>query len=233
MGAISFSLDEKLLAFLTRQLSSEVFVETGTFKGETLRMASKYFKECHSVEMSPQLFADVQKAFEREKGVHLFNGPSPDFFRKYKFPEKAVVYWLDAHWCGADHTAGEESQSPILEELELLAPLGDKSVVLIDDARLYLSPPLPPHRVSQWPDFHSIVTALLRLSSQHRLLVLNDVIIFYPKAMQAAMLQYAHDHGVDWLKVSHDAKKLEQRELRKFPFFKYLRHLWRQRQPTP
>ena len=233
MGAISFSLDEKLLAFLVRQLSPEVFVETGTFKGETLKMARKYFKECHSVEMSPQLFAEAQKTFEQEKGVHLFNGTSPDFFHEHKFTGKTVVYWLDAHWCGADHTAGEESQSPILEELELLAPLGEKSVVLIDDARLYLSPPLAPHKVSQWPDFHSITAALLRLSPRHRLLVFNDVIIFYPESIRSALLEYAHDYGVDWLKVSYDAKKLEQRELKKFPYIKYARHLWRKRHQTP
>ena len=43
MGAIHFSLDAGLLAFLKEQLPLEVFVETGTFTGDTLRLAAKFF----------------------------------------------------------------------------------------------------------------------------------------------------------------------------------------------
>src|SRR4051794_41025566 len=52
MGAISFSLDEKLLALLSRELPLKLFFETGTFQGESLRIARPFFPECHSVELS-------------------------------------------------------------------------------------------------------------------------------------------------------------------------------------
>ncbi len=77
------------------------------------------------------------------------------------------------------------------------------SVVLIDDARLYLSAPPRPQECADWPDFHSVISALLPLSSGHRLLVLNDVIIFYPERIAAPMREFAHNYGVDWLLINH------------------------------
>ena len=54
MGAIHFSLDERLMDFYIRELSPAVFVETGTFKGDTLAQAKDRFARCHSVELSPE-----------------------------------------------------------------------------------------------------------------------------------------------------------------------------------
>ena len=69
MGAISFSLDERLLNLLTGALPLQVFVETGTFKGETLRLACRGFKECHSVELSPELYEAAARQFSSQAGV--------------------------------------------------------------------------------------------------------------------------------------------------------------------
>ena len=54
MGAISFSIDEKLLAFFKRELPVKTFAETGTFKGDSLEIARKFFDACYSVEASPR-----------------------------------------------------------------------------------------------------------------------------------------------------------------------------------
>ena len=84
MGAISFSLDERLLTLFARELPVEVFVETGTFKGETLRMATRHFKECHSVELSADLHREVVLQFEGKPGVHLHHGGSPGYLREHR-----------------------------------------------------------------------------------------------------------------------------------------------------
>ncbi len=217
MGAISFSLDEKLLAFLTRELPLKLFAETGTFKGDSLNMARKFFEACYSVEASPELHKQARERFKGAKDLHLHLSDSPSFLRKHQreFGEKPTLFWLDAHWCNADNTSGETSQSPLLGELQAIGTLHRDSVVLIDDARLYLCAPPAPHRFDNWPDFHSIVTALLKLSPNHRLMVLNDVVIFYPEALQAAMAKYAHQNGTDWLLLSMFAKLAQDAEAKK------------------
>jgi len=214
MGAISFSLDERLLTLATRELSLEVFVETGTFKGETLRMASKHFKECHSVELSADLHREVAPTFQGKAGVHLHQGESPEYLRGKRegFSKRPMFFWLDAHWCVAEHTAGADSQSPLLGEIAAIGTLHPQSVVAIDDARLYLCPPPAPHRLADWPDFHDIVRALLALSGAHRLMVLDDVILFYPERLRPALEKHAHEHGADWLRLARDAGRWRERK---------------------
>src|SRR5690349_24327478 len=116
MGAVHFSIDLKLAELLKKQLSIETFVETGTFEGRTIESVRALFKEIHSVELSPHYFAKAQETFRGDTAVHLAQGPSPEFLRKQResFSNRPVLYWLDAHWCSAEQTGGENSQSPLL-----------------------------------------------------------------------------------------------------------------------
>ncbi|MDB6110759.1 MAG: hypothetical protein JWR69_2509 [Pedosphaera sp.] len=216
MGAISFSLDEKLLGLLSRELPLRTFFETGTFKGESLRLARQFFPECHSVELSPEYHAAAVKNFAGQNGIHLHQGESPAHLRRHQAQLAAAptLFWLDAHWCVADHTAGANSQSPLLGELQAIGSLHPQSAILIDDARLYLCPPPAPHRALDWPDFHAIAQALLALSSAHRLMILNDVILFFPASAQPAIARFAHEHGADWLHLATLARKYQAKKER-------------------
>ncbi len=218
MGAVHFSIDEEFVKFLVRELPLQLFVETGTFRGDTLELARKYFGECQSAELSPQLFADAQKRFANIAGVEIVCGPSPKFLRerRERHQQTPALFWLDAHWCVADHTGGEDSQSPLLGELDAITSLHPDSVLMIDDARLYLCAPPKPHRLGDWPDLHAIVEALLRLSRVHRLMVCNDVIVFYPARLQAKISEFVQGRGVDWLAISRAAQKHEKSKRRKF-----------------
>ncbi len=224
MGAINFSIDPNLLRLFCRELPLEIFFETGTFRGETLRLAHPLFKECNSVELSPEHHAAAEKEFAGVKHVRLHRGESPACLAAHRerLAATPTLFWLDAHWCSADNTAGAESQSPLLGELKAIGRLHPKSVVLIDDARLYLCPPPAPHRASDWPDFHEIVQALLALSANHRLMVCNDVLLFYPAAMQPALKAFARDHGADWLHLASLARKYEERRRRRRKITRWL-----------
>lgn len=229
MGAIHFSLDEKLVEFFTRALPLKLFVETGTLRGNSLELASRFFPECYSVEMSPELYQKASARFQGRPKIHIVVGDSPGFLRTHAraFAALPALFWLDAHWCQAESTSGQTSQSPLLGELAALEKLHPDSVILIDDARLYLCAPPQPHRCADWPDFHAVATALLALGSQHRLMVLNDVLIFYPGRISAAMTEFAHLHGVDWLSLTNQWKDFRERRSRRFPSANFFRHRWK------
>lgn len=231
MGAISFSLDAKLVEFLARQLSLRLFVETGAFQGDSLAVASRFISNCRSVEISPDLFEKVRVRFQDQPNIQVRLGDSPSFLREryHEFAGQPSLFWLDAHWCQAEHAAEQPSQSPLLGELNALQLLHPDSVVLIDDARLYLATPVRPHHVGDWPDFHSVLTALLALSSVHRLMVFNDVIIFYPARIAEQMREFAYNNGVDWLILALHAKASQ--EPRPSPFVKFFRRLGRKLRP--
>lgn len=214
MGLISFSLDERLLAFLKAALPLELFVETGTFKGDTLAMARRYFDRCQSVELSPAYHQKARERFAADPGVELACGPSPDFLleRRALHQGTPTLFWLDAHWCRADEeTGGADSQTPLLAELAAIERLHPDSVLLIDDAQLYLCPPPKPHRLADWPGWDEVVRALLPLSSAHRFMVYNDVVICYPTRLHSALSDQVQTYGANWNRLVRHAQRYEAR----------------------
>jgi len=209
MGAIHFSLDVNLVEALRRVLPLEVFVETGTFQGDTVARMLSYFHEIHTVEWSPELFSQVQARFGHEPHVHCANESSPAWLRRLRprLADRSVLYWLDAHWCDAAGTAGQDAQCPLLEELDALEWLNDDSAVLIDDARLFLSVPPFLHRCDQWPRLPSVLDRLSRLSPGHEISVVNDVIVFLPTVAQPALDGYCRDHSFDWAALAETARQ--------------------------
>ena len=212
MGAVDFSIDLELVKRLRQVLPLDVFVETGTFEGEAVARMLPLFNEIHTIELSDKYFAGAETRFRHEPAVQLHHGDSTRELRALcpQLKRRSVLYWLDAHWCVADGTAGKSSQCPLLDELTALGELNDRSVVLIDDARLFLAPPPHPHEASEWPRFQHVLHRLLRLSDTHEIMVINDVITFFPSALATSMVGYARAHAVDVLASASRVEGLEQ-----------------------
>ncbi len=218
MGAVTFSLDERLVACLKSVLPLEWLVETGTFRGDALARFVECFVELHSVELSAELHEQVCERFAGCDHVHVSQGDSPEFLRRLRSQtaDRSVLYWLDAHWCVEDAAAGSGSQCPLLDELAAIGSVGDQSVVLIDDARLYLCPAPAPHDTSHWPSLPQVLAALGRLNDRHEVMIVNDVIVLFPPAARDALQQFARACGVDWLAVMEDRRECDdlQEQLR-------------------
>lgn len=112
------------------------FVETGTYKGETLNAVWERFQECYSVELDDFLFEMCERRFRGNSRIHLFKGDSgeilPGILDKIKEP---ALFWLDAHYSGGITALGEKA-SPIMDELNVIMKHPVKGhVILIDDVR--------------------------------------------------------------------------------------------------
>jgi hypothetical protein len=139
------------------------FVETGTGSGASIEHARGFsFKTLFSIEMIPQLAAAAQRRFSDDSRVRILNGATttvlPEVLNATPVHEP-VLFWLDAHFPGADF--GEnlaydaeknvDLRLPLERELEIikrLRPLA-RDVILIDDLRIYIdgpfsNGPLPP-----------------------------------------------------------------------------------------
>ncbi|MEI7780659.1 MAG: hypothetical protein WCJ18_01885 [Planctomycetota bacterium] len=164
------------------------------------------FRELHTCELSPELHAAACRRFRADPAIHCHLGSSADQLRGLaeRYAGQPVLYWLDAHWCSADHTAGKESQCPLLEELAELMPLHPRSVVWIDDARYFMSPPPAPLVSEGWPSFQQVLESCQRLSAGgHHLIFANDTILLFPAEIAAVIADYLRNHGVDWLAIAH------------------------------
>lgn len=209
MGAVNFSLDVHLVERINEMLPLSVFFETGTFKGDTVNAMLPYFDRLITVELSEPLWKEATNRFAGERKVESCLGNSADVIAKFsrELKDASVLYWLDAHWCVADDTSGEQSQCPLLEEIRAIGELNDKSVVLIDDARLFLAAPPEPHEVSHWPTLDLIVEALRKIGPMHEISVVNDVIIYAPKVAREHVSDYARKYGIDWLRATQSLRE--------------------------
>ena len=211
MGAITFSLDPALLRTLLALVKFDLFLETGTYQGDTVALARAHFAEVISIEHDVALAQAAAMRFAHDPQVTVLQGRSDQVLAQLQpqLQQRRVLYWLDAHWCMPDTITSEtqpaEAHCPLLQELAALQHLHADSVILIDDARLFMAPPVAPHPMAHWPRLQAILVALQQLSTAHRLLIFNDVLIFYPHAIEEELYAFAHRHGVDWQQLHHSA----------------------------
>ena len=116
MGAVSFSIDLDLIRFFKRFLPLEIFIETGTMKGDTVDAVRSYFARTVSIELSDAYHRAAVERFRDDPSVVLLKGDSAALLRGLAedAAETSALFWLDAHWCCDDErkTEGERSSAP-------------------------------------------------------------------------------------------------------------------------
>lgn len=150
-------LSSDIMLSMKSKYNLTAFLETGTHIGETSEVASRHFQKVFTVELSKDVFDVARLRLRGLNNVISTTGSSPEFIRKTLAdnPNERFMFWLDAHWCGGPKVGHE---CPLMFELQEIAPTHSSHVILIDDARLFTSPPPPPHDPSEWPSFDDITT---------------------------------------------------------------------------
>ncbi|MYE37891.1 MAG: hypothetical protein F4X24_10025 [Rhodobacteraceae bacterium] len=125
--------------FLKYGIPNAIWVETGTYKGDTTDFLAKRYPHVHSIEPSKYLYDKAVRRFSG-RNVTLYNGIS-----EIEMPNLLpslngnVNFWLDGHY-SAGITFRGENDCPIEDELvaikENLANF-ESVTVLIDDVRCF------------------------------------------------------------------------------------------------
>ena len=147
---------------MNNNLKDSLWIETGTYYGETTKLLSKISKKTISIEADKNLFETSNKILKNFKNVEILNGKSEDLLDKViskNLNFKNVCIYLDAHLC-QDHLkntktfGNENTATPILNELEIVSKYVasfEKIVVLIDDIRLFKG------KFQNYPDKNTVV----------------------------------------------------------------------------
>ena len=189
MGLTNFGPPADLVAFLQRTFNIACFFETGTLLGQTTAWAAERFPHVITVERAPEYFEVAKARFTGDPRIRTLFGDSRDHMKQcVAFGLPTTLFWLDAHWSG-DVTAGEDDECPLLDEIAVIADALDQHFVLIDDARLFLAPPPPPHKADHWP---SLCETLDALRTRHRpyVVVHDDVLIAVPERARDALVAF-------------------------------------------
>lgn len=149
------------------------FVETGTGAGAAVLQAVKAgFTAIHSVEVVDELVEAARRQFQKVPSVKIWRGASREVLPLIlkELPAGPALFWLDAHFPGADYGIGAYDAEqdlarrlPLEEEIAIIRRQreGQRDILLIDDARIYQPGPysggdLP----ADWPPLKGVKRSL-------------------------------------------------------------------------
>jgi len=119
-----------------------IWVETGTYKGQTAEFLSKISKFIFTIEPSEKYFKYSTAILSKITNLEIINGTSEECLDKILSQidgDSVVSFWLDGHWSGGDTFKGNKD-TPIKNELETISRYlkkFSKVTVLVDDFRLF------------------------------------------------------------------------------------------------
>lgn len=142
-----YTVKRKTIIDLSRQYQcTKVFIETGTFMGDTIEFLKYHFDRLFSIELNEELALKAAKRFSHEPKISIICGDSTtqlaSILAKVDCP---TVFWLDGHY-SSEFQLGNQyivtgkgvKDTPIMEELIQICQHPVKNhVILIDDARLF------------------------------------------------------------------------------------------------
>ena len=199
---------QKLIMELATEFHVKDFVETGTFYGGTAVWASNIFERVYTIENSKEMYEAAVNNHQDKSNIKFLLGDSRTHLKKVVSQlEKPAVFWLDAHWSGG-LTYGDNDQCPLLEEIDVINSSPLDHFILIDDARLFLSSPQPPHNVEQWPTISELIFALKTKFPDRFIVIIEDVIIATPAYSKSAVSAYCQNiNSKAWEEYSKATKK--------------------------
>ena len=168
------------------QFGYEIFIETGTYRGETTKAVAGKFKTVHTIELSKNLASTAEKSFKKtHPHVVVHQGASEDKLQNILAKiDKPAIFWLDAHY-SAGNTARGKVDTPIMQEIQIIFDHKIKNhVVLIDDMRYCRKPddglggPVKPSLA--YPSIHRLAEAFLAFNPLYDLTIKNDIFIATP-----------------------------------------------------
>lgn len=161
----------------------KAFIETGTYRGDTLLGIVSDFDCLVSIELDSGLHQRARERFLDQEKIVLLQGDSSE-----KLPEafdvvagRPALIWLDAHFSGPG-TARGKGNTPIIGEIEtVLACATPLDVVIVDDLRCFTQPHLgfaTDEALEGYPAADEI--ADLFRSRSYEVLVVCDALIALP-----------------------------------------------------
>lgn len=153
-----------------------LFVETGTFLGETTLAMASLFDRCWTVEIDKALYEQALARFKDHGNIKALQGDSQHLIDDILSEiEKPAIFWLDGHY-SRSNTGRGVVDTPIVKELTRIFehPI-DRHVILIDDARDFIG-------VNGYPTIKAL-HRFVRTHSPYRMRIANDIIRLYNEAL--------------------------------------------------
>jgi hypothetical protein len=177
-------ISRKFISELVDSFSIETFVETGTYRGDTIALLADKFKRLVSIELSEEYHKRARERFAHEPRIELLQGDSARrLSTTLNSASGPTLIWLDAHFSGGD-TAKGAGNTPVLEEAKAICAADRRDLIIfVDDLRLFGAHPeasLVHDSHGGYPSVTALIEALDPASARDHY-VFNDALLSIPK----------------------------------------------------
>ncbi len=203
MGLVTPGPPSELILKLAERFDIKDFVETGTYYGKTAVWAASIFDRVTTIEYSKEIYEANLATYSEMSNVDFVYGDSRSSLKTIVSQlNGSAIFWLDSHWSGGE-TYGKNDECPLLEELQVIGESSHPHFILIDDARLFTSPPPLPHSIDQWPSIAEVLSALKAGGKEGYTVVIQDVIVTVPEFARAFFANLCQEINTEeWQKNS-------------------------------
>jgi len=169
-----------------RGLVREVFIETGTGGGMSVRRCRRLFSMIHTIESDLATYQKAAHDLRTFGNVRCHHGRSPDLLRRIIDPKLPTLFYLDAHAVAQNPELPAPIQEcPLLDELRAIFSFSwsEPPPIMVDDAGMYGEEFWSGKRAkgydrAQWPTLAQVLDELPAgyRASNHR-----DILILEPQ----------------------------------------------------
>lgn len=140
-GTLTHSGKAKVIRQYAREHGLDLFVETGTYRGDMVAEVLHDFRKIFSIELGLEHCLHARERFREDRHVNIAWGDSGNALGSIlvMFGGPALIY-LDAH-CSGEDTYCNGGMTPVMKEFEAISRLyeagvlDERSVILVDDAK--------------------------------------------------------------------------------------------------
>jgi hypothetical protein len=145
------SIDRNFLTLLRDDHSKfNVFVETGTYHGDTILAMEPYFNTLYTIEISQALYYNTKSKYRGNKINFLLGDSSFVLEDITKNISEPAIFFLDGHWSLGDTGRGPKD-CPLYEELHHINNnFKNEAIIIIDDFRLFETSPTDGRQIIDW-----------------------------------------------------------------------------------
>jgi hypothetical protein len=148
-----------------------VFVETGTYYGDTVEAVKHLYASVISIEVDESLYRKACDRFAADSNVRIVHGDcASEMTGILAGLREPAVFWLDGHYSGGETGKGVV-EDPIIISLTQIATHPIKEhVIFVDDARTFDG------REGR-PDISDVFNSIKKINNRYVIRVQNDIIV--------------------------------------------------------
>jgi hypothetical protein len=182
------ALDAAFVGPLARFFRIDTFIQTGTYRGDTLASVRSQFSRLISIELSSEFALEARRRFAGDDAVTIIEA---DMARGLKeafnlAAQKPALFWLDAHYSGGPTAKGAENTPIICEIRQIIDQRQGRDVILIDDARFFWKIPesfVDHDTIRGYPLLNEVADVLARSGHHYECFVFGDALLAAPAGL--------------------------------------------------